>query len=101
MNTRPISIFYQNQENIIPFRISVSNPDARCHNRFCVFGDVVKTFFEIVSLFAFLKTECSTIGTTVSIVYNIDQANFLFGPLINLDRPIVDFLVLSILCCIT
>ena len=29
------------------------------------------------------------------------QANFLFGPLINLDRPIVDFLVLSILCCIT
>jgi hypothetical protein len=29
------------------------------------------------------------------------QAIFLFGPLINLDRPIVDFLVLSILCCIT
>ena len=31
----------------------------------------------------------------------VNQANFLFGPLINLDRPIVDFLVLSILCCIT
>jgi len=51
---------------IIPFRISVSNPDARCHNRFCVFGDVVKTSFEIVSLFPFLETECyHTVGTTV------------------------------------